>query len=284
MTTGAAVQLGGTAPAQPALQAPANIVDGPNGGVMVDTKVTPPEPKKADAPAGDRPAWLPEGFKTPEDMAKAYTELRTKMSQDGAPKPPEGSKPAEKPADGTPSALDSASAVKAVTEAGLDMAKLEAEYAEKGTLSEDSLKALEGKGLSREQVNNYIKGQEARATQMRSEFAQIAGGEAKLSTVYEWAAANLDAKDVASYNGLIDSGNTDGAKLMLKGLLASYEAANGREPNLLSGDGSRSGRSVTPYGSNAEMVADMSSAKYQTDPAFRRAVQERLSVSTAMLR
>jgi hypothetical protein len=180
------------------------------------------------------------------------------MSQDGAPKPPEGSKPAEKPADGTPSALDAASAVKAVTEAGLDMAKLEAEYAEKGTLSEESLKALEGKGLSREQVNNYIKGQEARGTLLRGEFATIAGGEDRLSAVYEWAAANMDVKDLAGYNGMIDEGNTEGAKLMLKGIVASYEAVNGREPKLVSGEGNR-GQSFAGYESNAQMVKDMSS-------------------------
>lgn len=45
--------------------------------------------QEGDQQGGDRPEWLPEQFQSPEDMAKAYNELRTKMSQDGAPEPQE---------------------------------------------------------------------------------------------------------------------------------------------------------------------------------------------------
>lgn len=39
---------------------------------------TPPTPPPA-PPAGDRPAWLPENFKQPEDLVKSYNELRGKL-------------------------------------------------------------------------------------------------------------------------------------------------------------------------------------------------------------
>lgn len=267
MSQGGSVTLGNGAPAQPPLVAPANIVDGPNGGVMVDTKI-PATPAK---PEEKKPTY--------EELEKNYNELRTKMSKDGAPKPEE-----KKPAEVAAVAPTGEVAAKAVADAGLDMAALESEYAEKKTLSEETLVKLEKAGLTRGQVDAYIKGQEARGTQLRAEFATIAGNESRLTAVYEWASANMDPKDLDSYNGLIDTGNTEGAKLMLKGIVASYEAVNGREPALITGDGGRLGGSFQPYESNAQMVADMASPTYAADPAFRAKVQGRLSVTTKFLR
>ena len=38
-----------------------------------------PSNEPAAAPSGDRPSWLPEKFKSAEDMAKAYSELEKKQ-------------------------------------------------------------------------------------------------------------------------------------------------------------------------------------------------------------
>ena len=59
-------------------------------------EVAPVEPQQTT----ERPAWLPEKFKSAEDLAKAYSELETKLgakpTEDG--KPLEVPKPTEKPA------------------------------------------------------------------------------------------------------------------------------------------------------------------------------------------
>ena len=34
-----------------------------------------------EAPVSDRPEWLPEKFKSPEDMASSYSELESKLGQ-----------------------------------------------------------------------------------------------------------------------------------------------------------------------------------------------------------
>lgn len=41
--------------------------------------VTEEDVKAAEAPVAERPEWLPEKFKTPEDLAKSYTELQSKL-------------------------------------------------------------------------------------------------------------------------------------------------------------------------------------------------------------
>ena len=94
----------------------------------------------------ERPEWLPEKFKTPEDMAKAYAELEKAKSK--------GEAPDDKDKD------TDATAEKAVDEAGLDMDALSKEYAESGELSKESLEALSKVGITEDMVQSYITGQE----------------------------------------------------------------------------------------------------------------------------
>src|SRR5690606_27809848 len=114
-------------------QPPEGAVDDGKGGVLLDTSKVQQEQSGTDP---QRPAWLPEKFSSPEDLAKAYAELESKLG---------GQKKEETPA--TPPTKEEAE--KAVSEAGLDMAALSKEYAELGGLSEDTLKALEAKGITR---------------------------------------------------------------------------------------------------------------------------------------
>jgi hypothetical protein len=72
-----------------------------------------------DTTAAAKPAWEALGFKSAEDLAKSYSELRTKMSKDGTPpKPEETPKPVEqKPAEQKPA--DDAAKAKEQFETGL---------------------------------------------------------------------------------------------------------------------------------------------------------------------
>lgn len=98
----------------------ANIVETATGvQVQLPTDAAP-----ANTP--ERPTWLPEKFKSVEDMAKAYAELETKLGQ---PKPDEApaatQKPTEKPAAETP-APDKPAETPAVDQAALTGAVAEA--------------------------------------------------------------------------------------------------------------------------------------------------------------
>lgn len=258
------VVLGNQPEATPTFVAPANIVDGPNGGVRVDPSI------KVEAPK------VEEKKPTYEDLEKSYNELRSKMSKEGAPKV-EAAKVETPAAPATPVVAPSnAEAVKAVADAGLNMEALETEYAEKGALSEESLKALEAKGLTRAQVNAYIDGQKARNEVLRSEFAKLAGGEDRLASVFEWAGANMTAEELDLYNTAIDTGNDTQAKMLFRGMAAAHDAINGRDPQLITGDSPR-GSNVLAYASDAQMVADMAKPEYNSDPAFRAHVRARLA-------
>lgn len=234
---------------------PTNIIDDGKGGVIVDpTKaVTPP------AKADERPTWLPEKFKTAEDMAVAYKELETKQGQ---------------PAKVEPIPADAAAA--AVEKAGLDVTAISKEYTDNGgKLTEATMKTLATKGITPEMVTGYISGLQAQATQTRTEMEAIAGGAEKLQSVYSWAKTNLAPQEIKAYDDLIGAGNFALAKTVLHGIVSRFTTATGTDPKLVTG-GVVHAADAPPYESTAQVREAMSDPRYQTDEAYRQKVAKRL--------
>jgi hypothetical protein len=239
----------------------------------VDAASEPPAdetPPATDASTEDRPQWLPEKFKSPEDLAKAYAELESKLG-----------KPAEsKQAD--PSDQPSTDQVKdELATKGLDLSDFSQEFNTKGELSAESYDKLEKAGYPRNIVDQYIDGQKARAALYESEVKSIAGGEQSFSEMVEWAKANLTPTEISAYNAAIDSGDPNIAKLAVSGIYQKFSAARPAEPNLFKGATSASGSSDV-YESVAQMQKDMASPEYKSDPAFRAKVAAKLSRSNIL--
>jgi hypothetical protein len=101
-----------------------------------------------DQSGGDdlRPEWLPEKFKSPEDLAKAYSELEKRQGQ--------------QPQQAQQSTVADESARQAVEQAGVDFDALSDEWANNGELAPDSYDKLEKSGIPRALVDSYIEGQQ----------------------------------------------------------------------------------------------------------------------------
>lgn len=237
--------------------APADARMSDTGGVLLDTTPVPPAEKS------DRPAWLPEKFKSPEDMAKAYGELEGKL----------GSKVADKPTE--TKAPDAALAEQAKA-ANVDMQALSREYLEKGELSAESLSALEAKGFDKATVDTFIAGQKALASQLTQTMAKAVGGEEQMTAMLDWARANLSADEAAAFDQAVTSGNQASAILAAQGLAARFSAANGSEPQLIDGEG-RPVAGVAPFSSSEELTQAMSNPRYENDPAYRAKIEQRLA-------
>lgn len=231
-----------------------------------------------------RPEWLPEKFKTVEEMAASYKELESKL---GGAKPPvpaaTPAPPADAPKDAPADALKitAPEADAAVAKAGLDMAALNAEFADKGTLSEASYAKLAAVGFDKAAVDNYVAGQQALMQQFQSEVLAVTpGGADKYSEMVEWAKVNLSASEVDAYNAAVSSGNKDQAKLAVAGLGARFTASVGNEPNLQGGRVNADAGDV--FTSIAQMKSAMSDPRYKDDPAYRNAVREKLGRSNIL--
>lgn len=234
--------------------------------------VTPPAPVTP-----ERPAWLPEKFKTVEDMAKAYGELEKKQSTPAPVVPPVAAAVADpaKPAAivPEPSKLEIKPEDKAVADAvksaGLDMSKLQAEFNEKGELSTESLAALDAVGFGKPFVDAYIEGRKAVAAQYDAEAFATAGGEESYGKMLTWAKAGLTAPEQQAFNEAVVSGDKAKMTMAVSALKSKFEATFGTDPELVTG-GVAAGTGA--YQSMEQMKADMRKPEYKKDPAFRAMV------------
>jgi len=227
-----------------------------------------------DGKTEDRPEWLPEKFKSPEDLAKAYDELQKKLSG----KPTEEAPKAEN----TPAGDDLNKQVDDELQSkGLNLQTFSEEFAKSGALSQESYDALEKAGYPRNYVDQFIEGQRARASLYESEVKSAVGGNDNFNEMVDWAKANLSTEEINAYNRAIDSGDMNQAKLAAAGMYQKFSASRPSEPNLFKGSNYAS-QSSDVYESIAQMQKDMATPEYKSDPAFRAKVERKLARSNIL--
>lgn len=215
----------------------------------------------ADPPADSRPAWLPEKFKSAEDMAKAYSELEKKMS---AP-PADPNTPPSDP--NTPPNVP-----------GVDTQKFFTEFAETGALSEASYAELAKAGLDKAVVDQYINGQKALNDARTNAGYQAVGGEAQFKQMTEWAKSNLSPAEIQAFNSQV-SGTQEAALLAIQGLNARYTAAVGNPPSGLLGGNAPANAPNNGFQSRAQVVQAMTDPRYESDIAYRNSVMQKLAAT-----
>jgi hypothetical protein len=212
-----------------------------------------PSSEPAAAPsAGDRPSWLPEKFKSPEDMAKAYSELEKKQSGKLDPIQPTAS---------------------------LDFEPYTKEFAETGDISEASIAKIVESGIPVSMVKQYIDGAKALAEQQVNNLTAEIGGREVYTKMLEWAGKSLKPDQIEAYNKSVSTGDIQQQALAIRGLFSQYREAAG--PTLLTGKANGS-PSQPPFESWAQVKQAMADKRYATDPAYRKVVTERLANSKTL--
>jgi hypothetical protein len=208
--------------------------------------------------AQERPEWLPEKFSNPEEMAKAYGELESKLGN-----------PTEEPTE-----------PEEPSEAFQSINQATEEFMESGTLSDDTFKNLEASGLPRELVESYIAGQQAIAESQTAAVFEIAGGQDNYTAMAEWATEALDEASLDAFNQIVETGTIEQAKVAVQGLYSQYQAASGAAPKIVQGN--TSGNAVAPFGSSQQVSMAMRDPRYNRDPAYREEIQRRLAISDVL--
>ena len=159
-------------------------------------------------------------------------------------------------------------------------------YANDGALSEETISRF-SEMSSQDLVNAYMEmyeaGQVNTAQVAEMSDAQVnsvmnaAGGEANYNTVVEWAASNLSDRQIDAFDSVVDSGNPAAIGIAFQGLQSAYQEANGYEGRMLQGRAPSSAGDV--FRSQAELVAAMGDPRYDTDPAYRADVVDKLNNS-----
>ena len=197
-------------------------------------------------------------------MAKSYTELEKKQSQ-------QTEKTTEEPSE-PPKTAD-----EAVEKAGLDMGALTSEYDENEGLTDSSYEALEKAGIPKATVDQYIEGQKALVAQAQTEAYSLTDGKEGYEAMSGWAKANLSAEELSNYNTQVNSPNSKMREMAIRGLHAPFSADSGDGKPLVHG-GATTGN-TGGYGSRAQMIAAMQDSKYQSDPAYRAEVETKVAAS-----
>ena len=220
----------------------------------------------------DRPEWLPEKFKSPEDMSKAYSELEKKLGQSPEESTEESEQVEEKAEDQEEQSEENTSeAYQAVAEASKEF------FENDGQLSEETYKTLEKAGLPRDLVDSYAAGQQALQQSEEGQIKSVAQG--NYESMAEWANENLPQEEVEAFDEAVTGGTVSQAKLAVQGLYARYQNEVGAKPKLT--QGGVNGASTMPFRSMQELARAQSDPRYKSgDKAYHEEIDRRLQVSS----
>jgi hypothetical protein len=218
----------------------------------------------------DRPEWLPEKFKSPEDMANAYSELEKKMgagAKEQEQEEGETTDEEEQPDDNT---KEDTNTNDVIVEASKEF------FENDGVISEETYKNLAEIGLPKELVDSYAAGQQALQQSEEGSIKSVTEG--NWDQMAEWAANNLSPEEVNTFDEIVQNGTVEQAKLATKGLYAQFKAENGVSPKLV--QGAVSGSSTMPFKSNQELARAMSDPRYKSgDKSYHEEIDRRIAAS-----
>ena len=235
-------------------------------------------------------------YKNAEELEKAYLELQRKQGENsetteettqetdegyGQPYNEDGSVDYD-----TVEQLYGSDVTAIMEEAGVDPFVMSKHFQENnGELSPDMVKQLHDAGFAPDVVDTYLRGarnefgftnsQELSDADV-TEVQRITGGKEGYEHMTAWMQQNLSEDDVKTFDEVMQTGNLAAIKFAVRATNAQMEDAIGRQPDLVTGKTPSMG---TKYRSMAEVVRDMGDARYDTDPAYRADIQQRLERS-----
>ena len=226
-------------------------------------------------------------FKTQEEFLQAYAELKKQVAEgkeEGKPEADDAPKDAaaeeEDVDDGTPKVAGiehTDAALAEFKEKGIDVKAYTRELEKTGQLADESYAALEKAGYARDMVDAYIQGQRVMVESQIKAVKDSIGGEEAFGKVAQWAAASLSEAEQAAYENVLATNDADLITFAVQGLKARYDAATGNDPEVVvSGSTSTANDGRSRFGSWAEATKAMSDPRYDTDPAYRSAVEAKL--------
>ena len=222
----------------------------------------------------DQQQMLAGKFKDAEALEQAYIELQKKL---GEPNEDEADAPEQ-------SVRDEEETSEEEVNPNFDLLNKASQefYSNDGQVSAETLEEL-GKLDSNDLISAYIQmqGQQQQGNDLTdaqaSEIRSLAGGDEAYGQLTQWAANSLDESYITAFDNIVETGDVRMIQLAVTGLKAEYEKANGFEGQMLTGKAAQP--QVDVFRSQAEVVAAMQDPRYDSDPAYRQDVFNKLGRS-----
>lgn len=223
------------------------------------------QPQNLTQSTEQKPEWLPEKFKSAEELAKAYSELEKKFSSSNKEIKEQPKNKSEE-----------------VKSESFTLDKYNQEYVEQGSLSEKSYQELAKLGLNKELVDGYIEGQKAISENYQKEIYNEVGSQEQYSQLVDWASKNLSEQEVQSFNEIIETGSVQAMRLAVRGLMATagMKQSTPQKQDLFQGDSDYV--SADAFNSIAQVTNAMNDPRYERDPAYRKEVTDKLARSSVL--
>ena len=128
---------------------------------------------------------------------------------------------------------------------------------------------------------NYRSGVDSEPQELTQEQAtdlqKSVGGEQKYNTMLQWASQNFDEAEISRYDKVMESGDPDAAYFAVQALASRYNDGVGVEGKMLTGKPAKA--QGDNFRSQAEVVRAMSDPRYESDPAYRQDIYDKLERS-----
>ena len=102
------------------------------------------------------------------------------------------------------------------------------------------------------------------------------GGVDAYNAMTAWAQDNFTPQEIQAYDNALEAGNMDNINLALQALYYRYTDSVGSEGEMIQGKASTA---VDGFRSQAEVVRAMGDSRYDSDPAYRQDVYDKLERS-----
>ena len=159
---------------------------------------------------------------------------------------------------------------------GVDFNSAVKEYEKTGSLSEETVEALNKAGYPPEVIEAFIEGRVAMEEKFTKAIYESAGGEKEYRTIVNWASQNLSKKSIDAFNRAIDNNNINAITLMLDGMKAKMVAKMGTANKSIHGGASAPKNSPKGYSTKTEMIKAMSDPRYGRDYEYTRMVEQQM--------
>ena len=110
-----------------------------------------------------------------------------------------------------------------------------------------------------------------------SELKGVVGGDENYQNMLEWAGSNLNQQEIDMFDAVMQRGDALGAFFAIRSLAYRYNDAAGYEGKMLTGNAPKT--SGTQFRSQQEVIQAMSDPRYESDPAYRKDIMDKLTRS-----
>ena len=212
-------------------------------------------------------------YKSAQELEKAYVELQKKLGDKD-----EEQASAEDTTEEKPQLSDGANLITSASE----------EYFANGNKLSPETMAKFSSLSSQDLIKAYMEVQANQPAAPAAPAAEItqdqinqiknsAGGEQQYANIVNWAKTNLPQDQINAFDEVVNTGSVQAIQLAVAGLKSEYNNANGVEGRMVTGKTAPNNGDV--FRSQAELVRAMNDARYDSDPAYRQDVIEKLDRS-----